>query len=221
MCQAVDVLNKMLSAAKIPSAAKDSELLVSKFESITYLMQCDPFALKEYTGCNDKTLHLIRLAAELTSRRITDRFKPGRKYSDEEYRLFAAGLMLAYTVENAYCILLDASGRFISVEWLGEGVINSVAITPRKMLECAFRNKAKQIILIHNHPCGDPKPSDDDMRATSTFRSAAESSGVKLLAHYVVSGFNVCDALRSISFPTNSDNENEIMRVSVPVLDKE
>jgi DNA repair protein RadC len=211
----------MLLAAKIPSAEKDADALISKFESITYLMQCDPFSLKEYTGCNDKTLHLIRLAAELTSRRITDQFKSGRKYSDEQYRLFAAGLMLAHTVENAYCILLDAAGRFISEEWLGEGVINSVAITPRKMLECAFRSNAKQIILIHNHPCGDAKPSDDDVRATATFKSAAESSGVKLLAHYVVSGFNVCDAVRSLSSSANPDNENEIMRVSIPTLVKE
>lgn len=217
----LDSLTSLFRAAGIPSAREDAEILLNKFGSLTYLMQCDSFALKNHTDCSDKALHLIRLAAELTSRRITDQFRAGKKYTEDDLRRYAVGLTLACSVENVYCIFLDSAGRLISAEWLGDGVINSVGIAPRKMLECAYRAKAKQIVLVHNHPCGNPTPSTDDFNATMAFKSVAESSDMKVIAHYVVSGFNVCDIMKSSTRRTLDDCEAEIMRVNLPIFDKE
>ena len=216
----LDALTSLFLSAGIKSAREDAEKLLNKFGSITYLMQCDRFALKEHTGCSDKALHMIRLAAELTARRITGRFRIGRKYTEEDLMRYAVGLTFACTAENVYGLFLDASGKLVSVEWFGEGVINSVGISARKLLESAFRAKAKQIILVHNHPCGNPTPSHDDFNSTLSFKGVAESSGVKVVAHYVVSGFNVCDVMKSSTRRTLDDCEAEVMRVSLPSLDK-
>lgn len=218
MLRKIDSLERLLSAAGVPNAKEDAEALLNKFGSMSYLMQCDSYALQDHTSCSDKTLHVIRLAAELTSRRITDRFRPGKKYSSEQLKQFAVGLMLAHTAENAYCILLGASGKLIAAEWLGEGIVNSVGISPRKVIELAYKSGAKQVILVHNHPCGNPNPSSDDIHATMTFRNAADSSGIELLAHYVVSGFNICDVMGGLPGASSGDDESGIMRVGIPLL---
>ena len=217
MSSPIEVLRAMCSAAGIRTGEADAEALVGKFESMTYLLQCDSYAMSTYTGASEKTLHLIRLAAELTSRRITDRFRPGKKYSEEELAQLAVGLTIGCTVENAYCILLDGAGKLITVEWLGEGIVNSVGITPRKLLDCIYKHRAKSIIVIHNHPCGIPAPSADDIKATIAFKSAVDATGVKLLAHFVVSGFNIANAMLCYGLLLNDDEPIAVMRVGVPI----
>jgi DNA repair protein RadC len=58
---------------------------------------------------------------------------------------------------------------------------------PREVLRPAIQESASALILIHNHPGGDPTPSDDDKRITSELKKAAEIIGIGILDHIIIS----------------------------------
>jgi len=82
---------------------------------------------------------------------------------------------------------LDKNGKPLNVHCAHVGRINAVEVHPREMLKPAVLFGAKSIYLCHNHPSGDPTPSDDDFLLTERMQNAAEIAGVRLAGHVVVS----------------------------------
>ena len=212
-------LLRILNAAGIVNAGNDADNLISKFGSLGYLMQCDAYVMREYTGCSEETAHILRLTAELSSRRLTDRIKPGRKYSESEIKQYIAALFFASSVEQVYCVMFDANGRYIATEFMGDGTVNAAGFMPRKLLDAACRRGAKSLILAHNHPCGSPLPSKDDYVTTDQMRNVVRNSGIEFIEHYVVSGFEIYGILSDFNSPTPTPDSNDVLRVGIdPIL---
>ena len=70
----------------------------------------------------------------------------------------------------------------------GEGTVNFLAVSPRKVLELAIKKKAAAVIIAHNHPRGIAKPSCEDIEATRIIANLFETTGRRILAHYVFAG---------------------------------
>jgi DNA repair protein RadC len=79
------------------------------------------------------------------------------------------------------CLLKDG------IEEMERGSVNSVHVSPRKILESALRRNSSCIVLAHNHPCGDASPSDVDECITRKIKAAAELLGITLLDHIIIS----------------------------------
>ena len=66
------------------------------------------------------------------------------------------------------------------------GSLNSMMITPKEIFSLALQTPCASIIIAHNHPSGDPNPSDDDIRFTTRIHTAGEVMGIQMLDHLIV-----------------------------------
>ena len=80
---------------------------------------------------------------------------------------------------------LDTKNRVIKEEVVSIGTLNSSLIHPRELFRSAIRESANALILVHNHPSGDPSPSKEDERITERLFEAGELLNIKVLDHVI------------------------------------
>ena len=87
-------------------------------------------------------------------------------------------------------MFLNAQNQVIGVENLFEGTLNASAVYPREVIEKAIRNNAAALIFAHNHPSGNPEPSDIDKQITQGLVFAANIMQMKVLDHIIIGDNN-------------------------------
>jgi len=87
--------------------------------------------------------------------------------------------------EHVVSISLSGAHEVIRVRTVSIGLLASCPVHPREVFIGAIRDHAYSVILAHNHPSGDPQPSEEDRRVTEQLRLAASTLGIKLLDHVV------------------------------------
>ena len=135
------------------------------------------------------------LAAVELSRRLTQ-----LPYHDEKmvftrpetiadyYRPLLAGL----PQEELHMLMLDTKGSMLGECMLSRGTVNSSPLDTREIFRLALRSHAVGIILVHNHPSGDPTPSEADIEASVRVMEAGELMGVRLVDHVIIGGSSFC-----------------------------
>ena len=93
-------------------------------------------------------------------------------------------------IEEFRIIFLDVKFRVIGEEVMQRGTINQVAIHPREVVKMAMEKKASALILVHNHPSGDVKPSRADVEITKQIKQALEAINILLLDHIIISKYD-------------------------------
>ena len=88
--------------------------------------------------------------------------------------------------EMLYCMMLDSKNHFIGDSLLSKGTVNSTVITPREIFVEALRQQAVHIIIVHNHPSGDPVPSRSDLVLTQRVYLSGQLLGIALLDHIII-----------------------------------
>jgi len=83
-------------------------------------------------------------------------------------------------------ILLDTKNQVIRVETVAVGTLNSSGVEPREVFKNAIRYSAAAVILVHNHPSGDPTPSREDVTLTRRLLQVGELVGIEILDHIIV-----------------------------------
>ena len=89
--------------------------------------------------------------------------------------------------EHFVIFFLDSRNQEIKREIISIGSLNANLVHPREVFEPAVRNLAAQIILAHNHPSGDPEPSEDDLIITKRLVEAGKILGIEVIDHIIVS----------------------------------
>lgn len=98
--------------------------------------------------------------------------------------------------ERIILILLDSACHRIKDLVLSVGTVNSTLYSPREILIEAVRCEAVSVILLHNHPSGNPTPSSDDIQATRRVRDACSLVGIQLIDHIIIGDrvyFSFCE----------------------------
>lgn len=88
--------------------------------------------------------------------------------------------------ERFMLIMLDNKCGLIHESVLSEGTVNYTCISARDIFRDALNHGAVHLIMLHNHPSGDPKPSEEDMKATAAVSEAGRMIGISLLDHIVI-----------------------------------
>lgn len=88
--------------------------------------------------------------------------------------------------ENFVVLYLDARNKLIYKETVSIGTLNANLVHPREVFEPAVRNLAAQIVLAHNHPSGDPEPSEDDLEITKRLVEAGKILGIEAIDHIII-----------------------------------
>jgi DNA repair protein RadC len=85
-------------------------------------------------------------------------------------------------------LLLNRANRFIKEVFISEGTLDASVVHPRDVFREALLEPAAAIILIHNHPSGNPSPSDEDLRITKQLVEAGRLLGIKVYDHIILAG---------------------------------
>ena len=89
--------------------------------------------------------------------------------------------------EHFVVLYLNAKNQLVHKETISMGTLNANLVHPREVFEPALKYSAAQIIAAHNHPSGDPKPSEDDLDLTKRLTEAGKMMGIDVMDHVIVS----------------------------------
>ncbi len=89
-------------------------------------------------------------------------------------------------VESFWVLMLDARARPIGSECIARGTLTACLVHPREVFAPALRRRAAQIVVVHNHPSGDPEPSAEDVELTERLVEAGDLLGIPVVDHLVV-----------------------------------
>ncbi len=87
--------------------------------------------------------------------------------------------------EHFFCFQLNCRNRILVAELVSVGILNASLVHPREVYTRAVRNRCSQIVVAHNHPSGDPDPSDEDIAVTRKLVEAGRIIGISLVDHII------------------------------------
>jgi len=90
-------------------------------------------------------------------------------------------------VEQFVVVLLDTKHRVLRVSIVSVGTLDASVVHPREVFREAIGGGAAAIVLFHNHPSGDPRPSEEDVRLTKRLLAAGQLMGIDVLDHVIIS----------------------------------
>lgn len=87
-------------------------------------------------------------------------------------------------------VCLNSANKIIKYEKISTGNLNSSVVQPREVFKTAIENNSANIILIHNHPSGNPDPSNEDIRLTKSMVEAGKIMEIQVFDHLIIAGNN-------------------------------
>lgn len=179
---AIDPTNSEQIAAALLAEFRSLPIIWSQSpEALARVLQGWPSIVPLIVGARDAAIEAM--LTDLKARMI-DPFDPAlRKY------LIAS--MGSLPEERLRILFLDSLRHLISDEQLQHGSLAQMAIYPRTIFRRAFEHNAAAIILIHNHPSGDPNPSKEDISATRRLDHISRALDIELLDHIIVTASGV------------------------------
>jgi DNA repair protein RadC len=169
-----------------------AHLLLDRFGSLEGVVTAEIAQLMLVEGVGESTAVFLRMEGDLfrrlRMRRLTDAHGQIRLASPVDAARYAVSQLSLHTYESVLAVCLNAKKIVQSCEKIVGGSLTEAQIYPRNIAETALLKRAHGILLIHNHPSGDPVPSQADAETTESVRAALESIGVQLYDHIIVGG---------------------------------
>ena len=165
--------------------------LIEKYGSLSSVFDADYNQLVNTEGVGENTAVLLKLIPCLARAYLMDKETRYPNFSDlHKLGSFLVNYFIGYTTENFVAVFLNNSGEMIDMVVISEGVVNRTPVSPRKVIEAALNRNASFIVLAHNHPDGDSRPSEEDLALTKTFSDICATMEIPLVEHIVVGGNN-------------------------------
>lgn len=164
--------------------AKD---LLARFGGFAAVLNADVSALTEVEGVKEGTATTLKLV-EAAARRLAKTELMHRPVINSWERLVDyCRVNLAHLPrERLHLLFLDRKNALIASETQGIGTVDHAPIYPREVARRALELNATAVIMVHNHPSGDPAPSSADIEATRKVAEALKTIGVTLHDHLIV-----------------------------------
>lgn len=170
-----------VSSAEIPSRK-----LIQRFHSLRGFSEASASDLRAATGMDD--FEVLRMQALMEIGRRTANAGPGPKdtidSAEDVYNLFDH---LRYEKrEHFLAVLLDAKAHVIRTAIIHVGTLTSSIVGPREVFREAIRDGAASVIVVHNHPSGDPTPSPEDEQVTRQLVRIGEALDIPIVDHVII-----------------------------------
>jgi len=171
-------------------------LLLSEYKNLRQLKEASLEELMEVKGIGPAKAVSIKAALELGRRAAVD--TPTRMYikSPEDAINAATGAnmeeMRYFDREHFRVMYLDRKGGLLVMEDVSVGGLHSSIVHPREVFKTAVKKSAASMILIHNHPSGDPTPSREDVDITNRLIEAGKLMGIEVLDHVIIGDNTYC-----------------------------
>lgn len=156
-------------------------------EGIRFLTDVTVEELKKVKGVGDTKASQILAAIELGRRlNYSENLSKIRINSPSSIANTFMTEMKFLQKEHFRVILLDTKNQIISVEEISIGTLNASIVHPRDVYKIAIKKNANSIVLMHNHPSGDPTPSREDINVTKRLDEVGKIMGIKVLDHIII-----------------------------------
>jgi len=165
--------------------AKES---IKKFKSLKGVLEAPMEKLQEIDGIGHHNAFGIKLFQEISERYLKERIigKKIKLKSSKEVYDYLFQSMQKNEKEIFKVLFLDAKNRLINTEDLFEGTLNSSIVYPREIMKKAINYNAVSLIFVHNHPSGNPEPSQSDKNITKNLVNAGKVMQIKILDHIII-----------------------------------
>ncbi|MCK4736006.1 MAG: DNA repair protein RadC, partial [Methanophagales archaeon] len=126
---------------------------------------------------------------EIGKRFLREKTKIGRKIkSVEDVVNYYKPYLRDLKKEVFKVMLLDGRNKIINDIAISEGSLTASVVHPREVIKEAIKESAAAIIFVHNHPSGEPKPSEEDIEITNRLVQACDLVGIRALDHVIIGG---------------------------------
>lgn len=126
---------------------------------------------------------ILQMAQQLAMSRLSN----GRALTESKQVFSLLQTLLQYHEHEVFALLLlDIQHRVIGFRELFRDTLDGASVYPREVVKIALEHNAAAVILVHNHPSGDPEPSQADHALTTTLKNALNMIGTQILDHVVV-----------------------------------
>ncbi len=174
-------------AASGKSALDIGRELLQEFGDLRTLAAATIADICRIRGAGPAKAASLKAALELANRVKTRRLEKNERYISpqqvfEHYHYTYRDRRKEYFL----AVLLDGKNRVLREVQISEGSLNQSIVHPREVFSPAVRESAAAIILIHNHPTGDPSPSREDIDITRRLKEAGELMGVRVVDHIII-----------------------------------
>ena len=173
--------------------------LVDHFGSLTGVLHATYDQLVKVKGVGHNTAVLLQLIPAVAARYMRQNASFEHQIVDLwQLRELLEPYFFGQRDEVAYLVCMDGNSRLLATRKLGEGVVDTVQIATRKVLEAALDCNASQAVLAHNHVSGVAVPSNADVDTTLRLkRVLAESVGITLVDHLIFAGGDMVSMAQS------------------------
>lgn len=164
-----------------------AKTLLQRFGSFAAVLAAAPADLETVDGVGEAAVAALKLARAAALRLTEATAKQRDVISSHQALLDHCHAHLAHSATEEFRVLfLDSKNGLIADEQLGRGTVNHAPVYPREVVKRALELGAVALILVHNHPSGDPTPSADDVAMTREVLAAAEALGLTLHDHLII-----------------------------------
>ena len=183
-----EVLEYLLFGAQARGDTKPlAKELIERFGSLSGVLDAEPGALKQVKGVSDTTVGALKIAALAARRMARSEVRQKPVLGSWQALLDYLAIDMAHlTVERVRVLYLDSRNRLVSDHLAGEGTIDEAAIHPREVIRRGLDLGAAALILVHNHPSGNPEPSRADIQITQRIAEAGRHLGITVHDHVIV-----------------------------------
>ena len=180
-----EILELVMSYAQPRSdALAVAEELEKSFNSFFSICET-PIDILEEKGISHSGAVLLKLIPDVC-RIYNDKSHDGQQVEDSKLMDIMASKFIGTTTERSVLMLIDKKGKELFCDVINKGGIKGVDIGIPRIVSLACEKKASKAVLAHNHPSGNPLPSEADLQCTQKLYSALNLVGITLIDHIIV-----------------------------------
>lgn len=167
-----------------------AKALLTRFKTLPAVFAADPLQMMEVPGFGDASVVALKLVPETMARilRVEMRTAPLLNTSASVLD-FCRATMANGDIEQFRLLFLDRKHFLIKDEVQTIGTLDRTPLYPREIVRKALALNAGGVLMVHNHPSGDPTPSTADIQATQHMKTALQHVDINLLDHIVIAKF--------------------------------
>ena len=160
---------------------------IRRFKNLRGVLEASPEELQQVDGIGPHSIFGIKFAQAVAREFLKEKImeRPSCNSSQEIFDYFYHSLR-DMKKEMVKAVFLNSQNQIIDIQDLSQGTVDSSVIYPREVMEGAIRCHAVSLVLVHNHPSGNPSPSDSDRELTRELVNAGMVMRIKLLDHIII-----------------------------------
>ena len=160
---------------------------INKFKTLRGVLEASPDELQEIKGITAYNIFVMKFVQELSTEFLKEQLlnRPYCKSAKEVFD-YLYHSMRGLKKEIFKVMFLDSQNQVIEIEDLFKGTLNASAVYPREIIQSAIKHGATGLIFIHNHPAGNPQPSENDRQITQDLIFAGNIIQIKVLDHIII-----------------------------------